>query len=129
MKISVTEMLTMNILPGIKKGTKFVFTEKGSEEPNRIPADIIVTLDQEPHCVYTREGDDLILFETISLWEVLTCSCTLDLMTLDRRTLMIPIDCASFLFQEKIIPKEGMPSTKDPSVRGDLRIKLKCRIF
>jgi DnaJ homolog subfamily B member 4 len=122
-------MLTINILPGTKKGTKFVFKEKGSEAPNIIPADIIVTIDQEPHLVYTREGNDLILFETISLWEVFTCSCTLDFTTLDGRTLTIPIDCASFPFQEKRIPNEGMPSTKEPLIRGDLRIKLKCKIF
>lgn len=122
-------MLTMNIMPGAKKGMKFIFEEKGSEAPNTIPADIIVTLDQEPHDVYTREGDDLICSETVSLLEVFTCSCTVDLTTLDGRKLMVPVNCASFPFHEKIIPKEGMPSTKDPSMRGDLRIKLKFKLF
>ncbi|KAJ3708925.1 hypothetical protein LUZ61_012630 [Rhynchospora tenuis] len=123
------EMLTMNILPGAKKGTRFIFKEKGSESPNTIPADIIVILDQKPHDIYTREGDDLILAETVSLWEVLTCSCTLDLTTLDGRTLTIPINCVTFPFHEKMIPREGMPSIKDPSKRGDLRIKLNFKIF
>ncbi|KAJ4809802.1 DnaJ heat shock family protein [Rhynchospora pubera] len=127
-KISI-EMLTMNILPGAKKGTRFIFKEKGSESPNTIPADIIVTLDQKPHDIYTREGDDLIHTETVSLWEVLTCSCTLDLTTLDRRNLTVPINCVTFPFHEKIVPREGMPSTKDPSKRGDLRIKLNFKIF
>ncbi|XP_078170430.1 uncharacterized protein LOC144564705 [Carex rostrata] len=129
-KIVATEMLTMNILPGARKGTRFIFEEKGSEAPNTTPADIIVTIDQEPHAVYTREGDDLIISETISLWEVFTCSCSLDLTTLDRRKLAVPINCVSFPpFREKIIPREGMPSTKDPSVRGALRIKLNLKMF
>lgn len=123
-------MLTMNIYPGARKGTRFIFEEKGSEAPNITPADIIVTIDQEPHAVYRREGDDLIISETISLWEVFTCSCTLDLTTLDGRKLAVPINCVSFPpFREKIIPREGMPSTKDPSVRGALRIKLNLKMF
>ncbi|KAJ1685013.1 hypothetical protein LUZ63_016403 [Rhynchospora breviuscula] len=122
----VEEILTIDVKPGWKKGTKITFPEKGNEAPNVIPADIIFYIDEKPHDVFTREGNDLVMTHKISLLEALT-GCTVQLTTLDGRKLMIPIKAVVSLGYEEVVPKEGMPLPKEPSKRGDLRIKFSIK--
>ncbi|KAJ0989377.1 hypothetical protein J5N97_007733 [Dioscorea zingiberensis] len=68
----VEEILTIDIKPGWKKGTKITFPEKGNEMPYVIPADIVFIVDEKPHSLYTREGNDLIVTQKVSLVEALT---------------------------------------------------------
>ncbi|KAG1367933.1 dnaJ-like subfamily B member 13 [Cocos nucifera] len=119
----VEEILTMEIKPGWKKGTKITFPEKGNEEPNVIPADIVFVIDEKPHPVFTREGNDLVVTKKISLVEALT-GYTVHLTTLDGRSLTIPINSVIHPSYEEIVPREGMPIPKDPSKRGNLRVKF-----
>lgn len=119
----VEEILSIEIKPGWKKGTKITFPEKGNEKPNVIPADLIFIIDEKPHSVFTREGNDLIVTQKISLVEALT-GYTVRLTTLDGRTLNIPINNVIHQTYEEVVPKEGMPIPKEPSRRGNLRIKF-----
>ncbi|KAK4711138.1 hypothetical protein R3W88_005651 [Solanum pinnatisectum] len=121
--LPVEEILTIIIKPGWKKGTKITFTEKGNEEPNVLPADLVFTIDQKPHSVFTRDGNDLVINQNISLVEALT-GYTAHVTTLDGRKLTIPINKVIHPNYEEIVPKEGMPIPKDPSKRGNLRIKF-----
>ncbi|KAG5242192.1 dnaJ subfamily member [Salix suchowensis] len=59
--IQVEEILTIDIKPGWKKGTKITFPEKGNEQPNTIPADLVFVVDEKPHPVLTRDGNDLVV--------------------------------------------------------------------
>ncbi|XP_008798261.1 dnaJ homolog subfamily B member 13-like [Phoenix dactylifera] len=119
----VEEILTIEIKPGWKKGTKITFPEKGNQQRNVIPADIVFIIDEKPHPVFTREGNDLVVTKKISLVEALT-GCTVHLTTLDGRSLTIPINSVIHPSFEEIVPREGMPIPKDPSKRGNLRIKF-----
>ncbi|XWS51068.1 hypothetical protein CRYUN_Cryun12cG0144500 [Craigia yunnanensis] len=93
------EILTIEIKPGWKRGTKMTFLEKGNEEPGKIPSD------------------------EITLLEALTGK-TLDLITLDGRNLMIPLTDIIKPGAEVVVPNEGMPISREPGRKGDLRIKL-----
>ncbi|XP_010919404.1 uncharacterized protein [Elaeis guineensis] len=119
----VEEILTIDIKPGWKKGTKITFPEKGNEQPNVIPADIVFIIDEKPHPVFTREGNDLVVTRKVSLVEALT-GYTVHLTTLDGRSLTIPINSVIHPSYEEIVPGEGMPIPKDPSRKGKLRIKF-----
>lgn len=119
----VEEILTIEIKPGWKKGTKITFPKKGNEQPNVIPADIVFIIDEKAHPVFTRERNDLVVTKKISLVEALT-GCTVHLTTLDGRNLTIPINSVIHPSYEEIVPREGMPIPKDPSKRGNLRIKF-----
>ncbi|PKA54397.1 DnaJ protein like ANJ1 [Apostasia shenzhenica] len=119
----VEEILTIGIKPGWKKGTKITFPEKGNEAPNTIPADIVFIIDEKPHHVFTRDGNDLVVTQKISLVEALT-GYTVHLTTLDGRSLTIPINSVIHPSYEEVVPREGMPITKDPSKKGNLRIKF-----
>ncbi|KAF5199895.1 Chaperone protein dnaj [Thalictrum thalictroides] len=121
--MTVQEILTIDIKPGWKKGTKITFQEKGNEQPNMIPADLVFIIDEKPHSVFTRDGNDLIVTQRISLAEALT-GYTVRLTTLDGRNLTIPITNVIHPTYEEVVPREGMPIAKDPSKKGNLRIKF-----
>ncbi|KAG4212958.1 hypothetical protein ERO13_A01G019700v2 [Gossypium hirsutum] len=121
--MQVEEILTINVRPGWKKGTKITFAEKGNQRPNVIPADLIFIIEEKPHNVFTREGNDLIVAQKISLVDALY-GCTVHLTTLDGRNLTIPIHNVIHPCYEEVVPREGMPIQKDPSKRGNLRIKF-----
>ncbi|KAJ8568030.1 hypothetical protein K7X08_020752 [Anisodus acutangulus] len=119
----VEEILTINIKAGWKKGTKITFQEKGNEQPGVVPADLVFIIDEKPHRVFSRDGNDLIVTLNISLAEALTGS-TVHLTTLDGRNLTIPINNVIQPNYEHVVPGEGMPLPKDPSKKGNLRIKF-----
>lgn len=120
------EILTIEIKPGWKKGTKITFPEKGNEQPNVLPADLVFIIDEKPHSTFTRDGNDLVVTQMILLVESLT-GYTVRLTTLDGRSLTIPINNVIHPDYEEVVPKEGMPIPKDPSNRGNLRIKFKIK--
>ncbi|XP_019169644.1 PREDICTED: dnaJ homolog subfamily B member 13-like [Ipomoea nil] len=124
--LPVEEILTLDIKPGWKKGTKITFAEKGNEEPNLIPADLVFIIDEKPHSTFTREGNDLVVTQRISLAEALT-GYTVHLTTLDGRKLTIPINSVIHPGYEEVVPKEGMPIAKEPTKRGNLRIKFNIK--
>ncbi|XP_023643995.1 dnaJ homolog subfamily B member 1 isoform X3 [Capsella rubella] len=119
----VEEILKIDITPGWKKGTKITFPEKGNQEPGVTPADLIFVIDEKPHSVYKRDGNDLIVDKKVSLLEALT-GLTLSLTTLDGRNLTIPVLDIVKPGQEIVIPNEGMPISKEHSKRGDLIINF-----
>lgn len=119
----VEEILTIEIKPGWKKGTKITFPEKGNEQPNVIPADLVFIIDEKPHSTFTRDGNDLVVTRKISLAEALT-GYTAHVTTLDGRSLTIPINNVIHPDYVEVVPKEGMPIPKEPSKRGNLKIKF-----
>ncbi|XP_057450623.1 uncharacterized protein LOC130742545 [Lotus japonicus] len=122
----VEEILTIDVKPGWKKGTKITFPEKGNEQPNIAPADLVFVIDEKPQSVFTRDGNDLIVTQKISLVEALT-GYTVQLTTLDGRNLSILINNIIHPNYEEVVPKEGMPLSKDPSKKGNLRIKFNIK--
>ncbi|KAG2249490.1 hypothetical protein Bca4012_087193 [Brassica carinata] len=120
------EILTIGVKPGWKKGTKITFPEKGNEHPGVIPADLVFIIDEKPHPVFTRDGNDLIVTQKISLTEALT-GYTVNITTLDGRTLTIPITNVIHPEYEEVVPKEGMPLQKDQTKKGNLRIKFNIK--
>ncbi|XP_058750307.1 uncharacterized protein LOC131623318 [Vicia villosa] len=122
----VEEILTIEVKPGWKKGTKITYPEKGNEQPNVIPADLVFVIDEKPHNVFTRDGNDLVVTQKISLAEALT-GYNVRLTTLDGRVLNIPINNVIHPNYEEVVPKEGMPIPKDPSKKGNLRIKFNVK--
>ncbi|KAJ4796825.1 hypothetical protein LUZ62_048071 [Rhynchospora pubera] len=119
----VEEILTIEVKPGWKKGTKITFPEKGNEQPNVVPADLVFIIDEKPHPVFTRDSNDLVTIQKISLAEALT-GYTARINTLDGRTLTVPINAVISPDYEEVVPREGMPIPKDPTKKGNLRIKF-----
>ncbi|KAK1381332.1 DnaJ-like protein subfamily A member 1 [Heracleum sosnowskyi] len=102
---------------------RITFPEKGNQEPGVTPGDLIFIVDEKPHAVFKRDGNDLVIHKRISLLDALTGK-TIKLATLDGRDLRIPIKDIVKPGHEEVIPDEGMPISKEPGKRGNLRIKF-----
>lgn len=118
--------MTINIRPGWKKGTKITFPEKGNEHRNLIPSDLIFIIDERPHGVFKRDGNDLFVSQKISLVEALT-GYTVQLTTLDGRNLTIPINSIISPTHEEVVQGEGMPITREAPKKGNLRIRFQIK--
>ncbi|XP_061991587.1 uncharacterized protein LOC133709754 [Rosa rugosa] len=120
---TIEETLKIDIKPGWKKGTKITFPEKGNQEPGSSAADLIFVVDEKPHDVFKRDGNDLVVDHKLTLLEALT-GTFVNLTTLDGRVLPIPVRNIINPGYEEVIPNEGMPISKDPTKKGNLRIKF-----
>lgn len=71
------KVLTINIKPGWKAGTKITFQKEGDQSRNKVPADIVFIIRDKPHSLFKREGSDLKYTAKILLKQVrniLICS-------------------------------------------------------
>ena len=64
------KVLTIQVKPGWKEGTKITFPKEGDQSPNKIPADIVFVVKDKPHQTFTRSGSDLKYKATLGLKEV-----------------------------------------------------------
>lgn len=117
------EVLTVDVKAGWKKGTKVTFNEKGDKKPGIIPADIVFVIGEKPHARYTRNGNDLVITEKITVADALT-NKTLEIPALDGRSLLIQLPNVVTPDYEHKVPNEGMPITKQPGRKGTLKIKF-----
>ncbi|ONK58933.1 uncharacterized protein A4U43_C08F1230 [Asparagus officinalis] len=118
-----TEILTIDIKPGWKKGTKITFPDKGNESANQLPADLVFVIDEKPHEVYKRDGNDLILHYKIPLVDALA-GTTITLKTLDGRDLSVSLPDVVTPGYELVVAREGMPIARERGKKGNLRIKF-----
>lgn len=95
----------------------------GDQEPNKIPADVVFEVDEKPHAVYMRAGNDLVVRLKISLADALG-GTTINLQTLDDRELIVELTNVDAPGYELLIAKEGMPMARDPGNKGNLRLKF-----
>ncbi|XP_015235171.1 dnaJ homolog subfamily B member 13 isoform X2 [Cyprinodon tularosa] len=115
------KILTIDVKPGWREGTKIIFPREGDQGPNSIPADIVFIVREKIHHLFKRQHNDLIYKARISLEMALT-GCSVDVQTLDGRLLTIPVNDIVHPSYKKVLSGEGMPLPKDPSQRGDLII-------
>lgn len=123
---SETEILTIDVKPGWKKGTKITFPDKGNEQLNQLAADLVFVIDEKPHNVFIRDGNDLIMNYKVTLAEALG-GMKVNITTLDNRELSIPVNNIVSPGYELVVSQEGMPITKEPGNRGDLKIRFEVK--
>ncbi|KAI7726910.1 hypothetical protein M8C21_014929 [Ambrosia artemisiifolia] len=121
-----TEVLTINVKPGWKRGTKITFPDKGNETLNELPADLVFVVDEKPHTIYKRDGDDLLVTYEITLAEALK-GTTVNIITLDQRDLAIAVSDIITPEYKLVVSQEGMPAEKDPGCRGDLKVQFEVK--
>jgi DnaJ family protein B protein 13 len=114
-------VLSVEVQAGWKEGTKITFQCEGDEAAGQETGDIIFTLKEKPHPRFERAKNDLVFEAKISLSEAL-CGSTVNVQTLDSRTIPIPVNEVVKPGFVKIVPNEGMPQARDPTKRGNLRI-------
>lgn len=88
------KVLTINIKPGWKSGTKITFPKEGDQLPGRVPADIAFVIKDKPHPKFRRDGSDIRYVHRLSLREAL-CGVTVQVPTLDGTN--IPLQMANVI--------------------------------
>lgn len=106
--IPVEEILTIEVKPGWRAGTRVTFPGKGKSKVGMLPSDVVFVVEEKPHGVLKREGDDLVVVVRVALVDALT-GYTAQVDTLDGRVLMVP--CVEVLRPgcEVVVKNEGMP--------------------
>lgn len=119
------KVLTINVRPGWKQGTKITFPAEGDESVDCTTPDIVFVIQEapDPKLGYCREGSSLIYTYQISLADALS-DCSLQVPTLDGRLLSFACPEVVSPYYEKKINGEGMPISKSPGTRGDLIIRF-----
>jgi len=77
------KVLSIEIKPGWKQGTKITFPREGDQSPSTIPADIVFIIKDKVHPVFRRDGSDLLYTSKISLKDAL-CGTTITVPTLEQ---------------------------------------------
>lgn len=130
------KVVTIDIKPGWKKGTKIRFAGAGNETSPGVAQDLVFIVDERPHSRFTRNGDDLRLIQPLKLVDALdppkpgSPNSRRKITTLDGRTIEVPIPSAG-LGKTTISPGrttrlagEGMPISKVKGARkGDLVVE------
>jgi len=64
------KLLTIDVKPGWKAGTKVTFAREGDQAPNTIAADVVFVIQDKPHPVFTRDCADIKYRAKVSLRDV-----------------------------------------------------------
>jgi DnaJ family protein A protein 2 len=111
--IDQKKKLEVVISPGSKHEQQVRFPGESDQAPNMQPGDVIVVLQQEPHAVFQRSGDNLIMKHKINLVESL-CGFQLVITHLDGRKIVL-----------KHPPNQPIPPETYRCVKGQGMINMK----
>ncbi|XP_022915199.1 dnaJ protein homolog 1 [Onthophagus taurus] len=122
------KVLTINVKPGWKAGTKITFQKEGDQGRNKIPADIVFIIRDKPHPHFKREGSDIRFTAKISLKEAL-CGCTIRVPTMIADK-VIPLHFTNEIVTPNTVRRlqgHGLPLPKESSRKGDLIVNFDIR--
>ncbi|KAI8774131.1 dnaJ subfamily B member 1 [Biomphalaria glabrata] len=121
---SEDKILTIDVKPGWKAGTKITFPKEGDQTPHNVAADVVFVIKDKPHPVFTRDGSDIRYKARISLRDAL-CGTTIQVPTLgSARKIPLALNEVIKPNSVKRIQGEGLPIPKSPSQRGDLIVEF-----
>ena len=123
---SEEKILTINVKPGWKSGTRITFNGEGDELAPGQFQKIVFVLEEKQHAVFVRDGDNLNVTLDITLADALT-GVSGSISTLDGRALPVKTDTIVQPDTTLRIPGEGMPISKAPGQKGDLVVKFNVR--
>lgn len=118
------KVLTVNIKPGWKAGTKITFPNEGDQSANTIAADIVFIIRDKPHPKFTRDGSDILYKHKLSLKDALVHDSGLKIPTLTGELINLPITGVIKPTTTRKIPNRGLPHTKTPDKYGDLIVSF-----
>lgn len=116
-------IITLDIKPGWKEGTKITYPGEGNIEQGRPPQDVVFIIKERDHPVFKREKDNLVIEQSISLRQAL-CGFKITQQGIDGKNLVLNVeDDVISPGSERRLVGEGMP--KKGGGRGDLIFRFK----
>lgn len=125
-RIKKTRMLTFNIPPGVKTGTRLKMLYKGNPSlSGGLPGDLYIVISVNPHACLEREGSDIIYHLPISFPQA-TLGDQIEVPTVEGAVLMdIPPGTQSGAVLR--LKHRGIPNTQGTQ-RGDQRVIVEVKI-
>nr|XP_020653977.1 dnaJ homolog subfamily A member 1-like [Pogona vitticeps] len=122
------KVLTVQLDRGMADRQKITFHQEGDQVPGFEPGDIVIILNQKPHPVFQRQGNDLVVRQEVPLVDAL-CGCKQAIHTLDNRRLLLCSQPGSIIKpgDVKCVPHEGMPVYRNPTQKGKLIIHFQVK--
>ncbi|CAH1978041.1 unnamed protein product [Acanthoscelides obtectus] len=123
-----SKILEVHVDKGMRENQKIFFRGEGDQQPDVEPGDVVIILQQKPHDVFQRNGDDLHLKHTISLTEAL-CGFTFIVRHLDGRDIVVKHPPGDVIKpgDVKAVIGEGMPIYKNPFEKGNMYISFNIK--
>ncbi|XP_054010667.1 dnaJ protein homolog 1-like [Hylaeus anthracinus] len=118
------KVLTINVKPGWKAGTKITFQKEGDQGRGKVPADIVFIIRDKPHPLFRREGSDIRYTCKMSLKQAL-CGTVIEVPTLTGEK--ITLNLTKEIVKPNLVKRiqgQGLPFPKEPSRKGDLLVSF-----
>lgn len=115
-----TKVLTIDIKPGWKAGTKITYAKESDQSIGRTPADVVFIVQEKPHSMFTRKGNDLHYTVNLSLHNALCGAGSVEVPTIEGGAINLPLSDIVTPQTARHIPGHGMPFSKERDRRGDL---------
>lgn len=103
--------INVNIEKGISSDAKMLFPDQG-HEMNNLKGDIVVVIKQQPHAVFERQGNNLVMSKKITLGDAL-CGCSFTVKHLDGTVLLLESHTVIKPNDRKVIKNHGINKTGD----------------
>ncbi|KAJ6637768.1 DnaJ like subfamily A member 1 [Pseudolycoriella hygida] len=118
-------ILEVHIEKGMRDGQAIVFSGEGNQEPDTLPGDIVITLEEKKHPTFKRANHNLVMVMPLLLVEAL-CGFQKLIKALDDRLLVVTNLPGDVIKNEdfKYIIGEGMPHQFQPYRKGYLIIQF-----
>lgn len=114
------KILTIEVKPGWKEGTKITFEKEGDQSPGKIPADITFVIRDKPHPLFKRDGANLVYTSKVPLRDAL-CGTRVSVPTLTGQQVTLNFSNEVIKPQTtKRLQGYGLPYPKDPTRKGDI---------
>lgn len=118
-------VLEVPIKAGLKKGSRIRFKGVGDQEEGG-QQDLAFIIEEKPHPLFVREGDDLVHTVDLELKEALT-GWKRTITTIDGKNLSVEKAGPTQPGSSDRYPGLGMPISKKPGQRGDFIIKYNVK--
>eukprot|EP01083_Nonionella_stella_P145996 458608_1 len=132
------QILEVCINRGAREGQRIKFEGMGDEIPGMEAGDINIIIKIKDHSIFKRNGADLLVQKELSLNQAL-CGFAFNLTHLDGRKISIRSKPGEIIRPEsngvgnqltpfcKLIQNEGMPSIRNPFIKGNLYILFRVK--
>jgi DnaJ family protein B protein 4 len=119
------KILEIEIKPGLKAGSKIKFKGVGDQEEGGTQ-DLHFIVEQKPHDVFQRDGDDIVYNLEITLKEALT-GWERQVKTIEGKQIRVAKGGPTAPGSTERFPSQGMPISKKPGQRGDFVVKFSVK--
>lgn len=123
---SEDKVLTINVKPGWKNGTRITFPKEGDVYPGRLPADITFVIKDKMHPKFKRDGSDIRYKHQVPLCDAL-CGVNIKVPTLEGDTVPLKVSNVIKPGSTHRIKERGLPNPKNGNIRGDLIVEFDVR--